>query len=262
VWRGLAGLSYIEVPLRALDCWPRELVWHCPQCKGIQQAAARICSTCSAGERTRASALHQLLLSLSHAPSMQCPQTPHAPSLFLEMDDLVGILLSPHGNRMSGLTVDAYKIEAARSCICMEREEGKATALSIDYNSNSIPSYFNLHPQQAKVRRSERQVTVAGALGGASQQEETEESHVLAKSDGEDMAISDMAPGNRVSTGRMNSRAAASTFGIDFNLVELATDSSIESVAEVGGPGLGFNVNRTTVTTQPGFPALDVCDRV
>jgi hypothetical protein len=49
------------------------------------------------------------------------------------------------------------------------------------------------YPQQAKVRRSVDQGTVAGALGGASQQEETEESHVLAESDGEDMAVSDMA---------------------------------------------------------------------
>jgi hypothetical protein len=75
---------------------------------------------------------------------MQCPETPHTPDLFLKIDDLVGILLSPHGNRMSGLTVDAYTIEAARDCICMEMEEGEAPATSTEYNSNSLPSYFNL----------------------------------------------------------------------------------------------------------------------
>jgi hypothetical protein len=109
-----AILKFLCVPL---DCWPRELVWHCPQCEGLQQADARICSTCTSGERTRAPALRLLLHFLSHALSMQCPEEPHAPSLFFEMDDL----LSRPGNRMSGLTVDAYKIEAARSCICVER---------------------------------------------------------------------------------------------------------------------------------------------
>jgi hypothetical protein len=135
-----AILKYLCVPL---DCWPRELVWRCPRCKGTQPSAVRICSTCSTNS-TRSSALHQLLLSLSNNLSMQCPETPHAPDLFLEMDDLVGIQLSPHGNRMSGLTVDAYKIKAARSCICVEMEEGEAPALSTDYNANSLPSYFNL----------------------------------------------------------------------------------------------------------------------
>jgi hypothetical protein len=45
---------------------------------------------------------------------------------------------------MSGLSVDAYAIEAARDCICVEKEEGEAPAISTDYNANSLPSYFNL----------------------------------------------------------------------------------------------------------------------
>jgi hypothetical protein len=84
---------------------------------------------------------------------------------------------------------------------------------------------------------------VAGALGGASQQEETEEGHVQADSDGEDTAVCDMAPGNQVFTSKRSTWAAASSFGIDFDVVELVNDSSMDSVTEVGGTGLGFNVN-------------------
>jgi hypothetical protein len=57
------------------------------------------------------------------------------------------------------------------------------------------------------------------------------------------MAVSDSA--NRVSTCQRSSGAAASSFGIDFDVVELVTDSSMDSLTEVGGPGMGFNVNRT-----------------
>ena len=76
------------------------------------------------------------------------------------------------------------------------------------------------------------------------------------------MAVSDMAPTNLVSTVQTSSGAAASSFGTNFDLVELDTDSSLDSVTELGGPGMGFDLNRTPVTTQPRFAALDLRDRV
>ena len=62
---------------------------------------------------------------------------------------------------------------------------------------------------------------------------------------------------NRVTTG-----VVSSNFGNNFEVVELVTDSSMDSVAKVGGHGLGFDQNRTAVTTQPRFLALDLRDRV
>ena len=76
------------------------------------------------------------------------------------------------------------------------------------------------------------------------------------------MAVSDLAPANLVSTGQTSSGAAASSFGTDFDLVELDTDSSLDSVTELGGPGMGFDLNRTPVTIQPRFAALDLRNRV
>jgi hypothetical protein len=132
-------LKFLCVPV---DCWPRELVWLCPSCKATQPSDARVCSNCSTSS-TRASALYNLLQSLSYALAIQCPITPHTPDLFLGIEDLVSILLCPHGNRMSGLSVGAYAIEAARDCLCVEKEEGEATTISTDYNENLLPSYFN-----------------------------------------------------------------------------------------------------------------------
>jgi hypothetical protein len=242
------------------------------------------------------SALHLLLQSLSHALFIQWPKEPHVHSLFLEMDDLIGILLSPHDNRMSGLLTDAYKIEAARSCICVE--EGTDMVATRDNNFNNLPSYFNLldedllgaagmsdseadpdildtsseslgssriasieselassavsptevgamqmksdqHQQQAEVSRSGHQGIVADILGGASHNE-TAEGHVRTDSDGEDMAVSGLVLGELVSTtSQINTGAVFSNFGNDFEVVELVTDSSMASVAEVGGPDLG-----------------------
>ena len=61
------------------------------------------------------------------------------------MDDLISILLSPHGNRMTGLLTGAYNIEAASNCVCVE--EGRELYIGHNNNNNnsiSLPSYFNL----------------------------------------------------------------------------------------------------------------------
>jgi hypothetical protein len=44
---------------------------------------------------------------------------------------------------MSGLTVGAYAIQAARDCLCVEKMEGEDNIISTDYNKNLLPSYFN-----------------------------------------------------------------------------------------------------------------------
>ena len=116
-----------------VDCWPASLPWNCGQFHRLQGELAKACSTCPGGDRTRVSALHLLLESLSYSLSIQMPI--HLHTLHLDMDDLISILLSPHGNMMTGLLTGAYKIEAARTCICVE--EGSDMFTGTDKNSLS-----------------------------------------------------------------------------------------------------------------------------
>ena len=107
--------------------------------------------------------------------------------------------------------------------------------------------------QQAEVGRSENLDIVADVHGGASLNE-TAEGHVRTDSEREDMAVSGEAPGEMVSiTNQFTTGVVSSNYGNNFEVVELVTDSSMDSVAKVGGHGLGFDQNRTTVTTQPCY---------
>ena len=101
---------------------------------------------------------------------------------------------------------------------------------------------------------------VRDVQGGATEVE----SHVGSESEGEDMAVS-VARRNVVTIterGSVGVGTSNTDFGCNFEVVELATDSDSESVAEVGGHGLGFDSNRSSVIPPPRFIALDLRERL
>ena len=111
-----AVIKWLCVPV---DCWPTTLPWTCSSCSTVQQG--RVCARCPGSTRIRALLL--LLQGLAYTLEAILPIIPHTPATHLDMDDLIGILLSPHGNRMSGLLAGAYNTTAAEHCICVEEEE-------------------------------------------------------------------------------------------------------------------------------------------
>ena len=95
-----AILKWLCVPV---DCWPATLPWTCDKCHSVQEG--RVCTNCP--EMSRVSALLFLLQGLSYTLNILLPIQPHTPALHLDMADLISILLSPHGNRMTGLLTGA-----------------------------------------------------------------------------------------------------------------------------------------------------------
>ena len=112
-----AIIKWLCVPV---DCWPTSLPWTCGSCHSVQEG--RVCASCPGSSRIRALLL--LLQGLAYTLQAILPIIPHTPATHLDMDDLISILLSPHGNRMTGLLTGAYNIQAAQHCVCVEEEGG------------------------------------------------------------------------------------------------------------------------------------------
>ena len=87
-------------------------------------------------------------------------------------------------------------------------------------------------------------------------------SHVGSDPNGEDMTFTVTPRNVGTTTERGPARVSSTDFGCNFEVVELASDSDSESVAEVGGPGLGFNANRNSLIPPPRFLALDLRERL
>ena len=85
----------------AVTCWltlptdsrPVDLPWDCHQCGGRQGGAARLCSSCPAGNRTRAWALKLLLGQNSNSITIQLQESISSSKLY-PMDLFITILLT------------------------------------------------------------------------------------------------------------------------------------------------------------------------
>ena len=72
---------------------------------------------------SRAWALKLLLDKMSHSLSLQLQES-ISPSKFYPMDLFITLLLSPHGNNLSGMLTNAYARSSARTCIFVEEGGG------------------------------------------------------------------------------------------------------------------------------------------